>query len=61
MKCRKLTEERGFSVKLNLLTTLFARLSADGGFAAGKSGREDLNLRPHGPEPCRLAKLSYAP
>src|SRR5205823_2795191 len=26
-----------------------------------KSGREDLNLRPHGPEPCALAKLSYAP
>ncbi len=26
-----------------------------------KSGQEDLNLRPHGPEPCALAKLSYAP
>ena|SRR5271157_3426564 len=26
-----------------------------------KSGREDLNLRPHDPEPCALAKLSYAP
>ncbi len=26
-----------------------------------KSGREDSNLRPHGPEPCALAKLSYAP
>src|ERR1700738_4919538 len=26
-----------------------------------KSGRKDLNLRPHGPEPCALAKLSYAP
>ncbi len=26
-----------------------------------KSGREDLNFRPHGPEPCALAKLSYAP
>ena len=26
-----------------------------------KSGRVDLNLRPHGPEPCALAKLSYAP
>ena len=26
-----------------------------------QSGREDLNLRPHGPEPCALAKLSYAP
>src|SRR5262245_61597720 len=26
-----------------------------------ESGREDLNLRPHGPEPCALAKLSYAP
>jgi integrase len=25
------------------------------------SGRKDLNLRPHGPEPCALAKLSYAP
>jgi len=26
-----------------------------------QSGREDLNLRPHDPEPCALAKLSYAP
>ena len=26
-----------------------------------KSGQEDSNLRPHGPEPCALAKLSYAP
>ena len=26
-----------------------------------KSGREDLNLRPHGPEPCALAGLRYAP
>ena len=26
-----------------------------------QSGREDSNLRPHGPEPCALAKLSYAP
>src|SRR5438045_1266248 len=26
-----------------------------------QSGREDLNFRPHGPEPCALAKLSYAP
>src|SRR5437879_4559030 len=26
-----------------------------------KSGREDLNLRPPGPEPGALAKLSYAP
>ena len=26
-----------------------------------KSGRQDLNLRPHGPEPCALARLSYAP
>ena len=26
-----------------------------------ESGREDLNLRPHGPEPCALAMLSYAP
>ena len=25
------------------------------------SGREDLNLRPHGPEPCALADLRYAP
>src|SRR4051812_32326341 len=25
------------------------------------SGQEDSNLRPHGPEPCALAKLSYAP
>ena len=26
-----------------------------------KSGRPDLNRRPHGPEPCTLAGLSYAP
>jgi integrase len=26
-----------------------------------ESGRLDLNQRPHGPEPCALAKLSYAP
>ncbi len=26
-----------------------------------RSGREDLNLRPHGPEPCALASLRYAP
>jgi hypothetical protein len=26
-----------------------------------KSGREDLNLRPHGPEPCALTVLRYAP
>ena len=26
-----------------------------------KSGRQDLNLRPHGPEPCALSRLSYAP
>jgi hypothetical protein len=26
-----------------------------------RSGREDLNLRPHGPEPCALAGLRYAP
>ena len=26
-----------------------------------KSGREDLNLRPHGPKPCALTVLSYAP
>src|SRR3989442_1233252 len=25
------------------------------------SGRLDSNQRPHGPEPCALAKLSYAP
>ena len=25
------------------------------------SGREDSNLRPHGPEPCALARLRYAP
>ena len=30
-------------------------------FKLYESGREDLNLRPHGPEPCALAKLSYAP
>ena len=29
--------------------------------SCAKSGREDLNLRPHGPEPCALAMLSYAP
>ena len=26
-----------------------------------KSGREDSNLRPHGPEPCALTGLRYAP
>ena len=26
-----------------------------------QSGRQDLNLRPHGPQPCALAKLSHAP
>src|SRR5262245_26384151 len=26
-----------------------------------KSGRQDSNLRLHGPKPCALAKLSYAP
>ncbi len=26
-----------------------------------KSGREDSNLRPHGPKPCALTGLSYAP
>ncbi len=26
-----------------------------------ESGRLDSNQRPHGPEPCALAKLSYAP
>ena len=26
-----------------------------------KSGRQDLNLRPPGPKPGALAKLSYAP
>ncbi len=26
-----------------------------------KSGRADLNRRPHGPEPCALSGLSYAP
>ena len=25
------------------------------------SGRRDLNPRPHGPEPCALAGLRYAP
>jgi hypothetical protein len=29
--------------------------------AQEKSGREDLNLRPHGPEPCALTGLRYAP
>ena len=29
--------------------------------AGEKSGREDLNLRPLGPEPSALSKLSYAP
>src|SRR5271165_5629691 len=28
---------------------------------ANLSGRQDLNLRPHGPEPCALSRLSYAP
>ena len=26
---------------------------------ADVSGWQDLNLRPHGPEPCALARLSY--
>jgi hypothetical protein len=26
-----------------------------------RSGRADLNRRPHGPEPCALAGLSHAP
>ena len=26
-----------------------------------KSGRADLNRRPHGPEPCALSELRYAP
>jgi hypothetical protein len=26
-----------------------------------KSGRRDLNSGPHGPEPCALAGLRYAP
>ena len=26
-----------------------------------QSGRQDSNLRPHGPQPCALAKLSHAP
>src|SRR5207247_1215801 len=30
-------------------------------FAFGKSGRQDLNLRPSGPKPDALARLSYAP
>ena len=37
------------------------RLTAFGEVTWDKSGRKDLNLRPHGPEPCALAKLSYAP
>src|SRR4029077_2040969 len=28
---------------------------------AKQSGRQDSNLRHHGPKPCALAKLSYAP
>jgi hypothetical protein len=32
-----------------------------GGEEKRKSGREDLNLRPHGPEPCALTELRYAP
>lgn len=31
------------------------------GLFLGKSGRQDSNLRLHGPKPCALAKLSYAP
>jgi hypothetical protein len=30
-------------------------------FVRRKSGRQDLNLRPPGPKPGALAKLSYAP
>ena len=32
-----------------------------GGGEGGKSGRADLNRRPHGPEPCALTGLRYAP
>ena len=28
---------------------------------SAESGRQDSNLRPHGPKPCVLAKLNYAP
>jgi hypothetical protein len=38
-----------------LLSTLSSLL------AFGQSGRQDLNLRPSGPKPDALAKLSYAP
>ncbi len=44
-----------------LLTTFSALLLYFFGRWPKKSGREDLNLRPHDPEPCALAKLSYAP
>src|SRR5271165_948052 len=44
-----------------LLTTFSALLLFFFGRRPKKSGREDLNLRPHDPEPCALAKLSYAP
>ena len=33
----------------------------DMGKGGNWSGQEDLNLRPHGPEPCALTRLSYAP
>ena len=31
------------------------------GVVIDKSGRADLNRRPHGPEPCTLSGLSHAP
>ena len=42
-----------------LLSSLLSTLSSL--FAFGESGRQDLNLRPSGPKPDALAKLSYAP
>ncbi len=42
----------------DLKDRLEAALKAPGG---NQSGREDLNLRPHGPEPCALTGLRYSP
>jgi hypothetical protein len=54
---REEIEERGATRSLfsSLLSTLSSLL------AFGQSGRQDLNLRPSGPKPDALAKLSYAP
>src|ERR1700687_3637246 len=57
--CGRLPQHSGFSGRTSDRREV--RLSSVQRWVYGKSGREDSNLRPHGPEPCALAKLSYAP